>query len=423
MERRKKYIAYGSNLNLGQMARRCPTARVIGKGEIKDHELLFRGGSLSAVATVEPKAGSNVPVLIWEIEPEDERNLDIYEGYPRLYGKVDLEVQTEDGSESIMAYTMNEGHEIGKPSMRYLETITTGYLEAGFDVNRLLQSVSYCSEDKRGFYAELLTAIMLDILLYHEIGHIVNGHIDYIKDREKESNIINDLPYAFSYVGKKARPFISPEEWQALEWNADDFSASRIVEKYLSSDTIEKLRLQGPQQAVAIIVSSYTALYTLMEMGVRCENAEEYKSFEHLPKRIRLEKSLASVYDYFNSFKSYRIGKESKEYLEYYKKIFERWTGLFLKNYFLDYDFIQIDENNNLEELDDEHREYYKRVENYYLMNLPLILDKYAKIVICDPASMVKGALLNMIQKLHEDIDINDMEIGIIKDGQIIDIQ
>lgn len=47
MERRKKYIAYGSNLNLGQMARRCPTARVIGKGEIKDHELLFRGGSLS----------------------------------------------------------------------------------------------------------------------------------------------------------------------------------------------------------------------------------------------------------------------------------------------------------------------------------------------------------------------------------------
>ena len=40
------------------------------------------------------------------------------------------------------------------------------------------------NENKRGFYAELLTAIMLDILLYHEIGHIVNGHIDYIKDKE-----------------------------------------------------------------------------------------------------------------------------------------------------------------------------------------------------------------------------------------------
>lgn len=89
---------------------------------------------------------ASVPVLIWEIGPEDERNLDIYEGHPRLYGKVNLEVQMENGSESIMAYTMNEGHEIGIPSVHYLETITTGYLEAGFDVNRLLESVSHCKE-------------------------------------------------------------------------------------------------------------------------------------------------------------------------------------------------------------------------------------------------------------------------------------
>lgn len=141
---RKKYIAYGSNLNLEQMARRCPTAKVVGKGEIKDYELLFRGSRESAVATVEPKKGASVPVLIWDIGLEDERNLDIYEGYPRLYGKVNLEVQTEDGCESIMAYMMNKGHEIGKPSVRYLETIVNGYLEAGFDLNTLMESVSRC---------------------------------------------------------------------------------------------------------------------------------------------------------------------------------------------------------------------------------------------------------------------------------------
>lgn len=146
MEKRKKYAAYGSNLNLRQMARRCPTAKVIGKGEIRDYELLFRGHSTSAVATVEPRPESSVPVLIWDISPEDERNLDIYEGYPRLYGKVDLEVQTEDGCESIMVYTMNEGYGIGKPSMHYLDTIATGYLEAGFDLNRLFDSVSHCGE-------------------------------------------------------------------------------------------------------------------------------------------------------------------------------------------------------------------------------------------------------------------------------------
>ena len=37
------YIAYGSNLNLPQMAFRCPTAEVVGASELKDYELLAAG--------------------------------------------------------------------------------------------------------------------------------------------------------------------------------------------------------------------------------------------------------------------------------------------------------------------------------------------------------------------------------------------
>ena len=91
----RRYIAYGSNLNRGQMALRCPDAKVVGTGEIKDYELLFRGNRNGAVATVEPKKGESVPVLIWEISPRDEFNLDRYEGYPRLYGKEMLEVEMD----------------------------------------------------------------------------------------------------------------------------------------------------------------------------------------------------------------------------------------------------------------------------------------------------------------------------------------
>ena len=68
------YIAYGSNLNLSQMEQRCPTARVIGTSEIKDYELVFRGSRYSAVATIELCEGSNVPVLLWGIQPEDEKS-------------------------------------------------------------------------------------------------------------------------------------------------------------------------------------------------------------------------------------------------------------------------------------------------------------------------------------------------------------
>ncbi len=144
MEKRKKYVAYGSNMNLEQMAKRCPTARVVGKGEIKDQELLFRGYRTSAIATVEPQKGKSVPVLIWDIGREDEKSLDRYEGYPGLYGKVNLKVQTEDGCEKIMAYILNEGHEIGIPSTRYLDTIARGYEAAGFDVNYLLERADHC---------------------------------------------------------------------------------------------------------------------------------------------------------------------------------------------------------------------------------------------------------------------------------------
>lgn len=93
--KQRLYIAYGSNLNLEQMAFRCPTAKVVGKSELKDYELLFRGGRRGAVATVEPKEGSTVPVLIWEIQNRDEASLDLYEGYPNLYGKQMLEVELD----------------------------------------------------------------------------------------------------------------------------------------------------------------------------------------------------------------------------------------------------------------------------------------------------------------------------------------
>ena len=102
----RRYIAYGSNLNRAQMALRCPDAKVVGTGEIKDYELLFRGNRNGAVATVEPKKGESVPVLIWEISPRDEFNLDRYEGYPRLYGKEMLEVEMDGKREKMMAYTM-----------------------------------------------------------------------------------------------------------------------------------------------------------------------------------------------------------------------------------------------------------------------------------------------------------------------------
>lgn len=135
------YIAYGSNLNLPQMAYRCPTAKVVGTSEIKDYELLFRGGRQSAVATVEPLKGSSVPVLLWKLKERDLQALDRYEGYPSLYRKEILEVELKGKAVPAMVYIMNGGHPFGTPSDYYLGVITEGYQSAGFDTEFLEQAV------------------------------------------------------------------------------------------------------------------------------------------------------------------------------------------------------------------------------------------------------------------------------------------
>lgn len=76
------YIAYGSNLNLPQMARRCPTAQVLGASVIKDYELLFQGSRYNAVATVEPCRGSRVPALLWTLAEKTCRLWTFTKGIP-----------------------------------------------------------------------------------------------------------------------------------------------------------------------------------------------------------------------------------------------------------------------------------------------------------------------------------------------------
>jgi len=135
------YIAYGSNLNLPQMAFRCPTAKVVGVSEIKDYELLFRGGRRSSVATVEPLKDSSVPVLLWKLKKRDLQALDRYEGFPSFYRKEILQVELKGKTVPAMVYIMNDGHPLGSPSDYYLNTILEGYQSAGFDTEILEQAV------------------------------------------------------------------------------------------------------------------------------------------------------------------------------------------------------------------------------------------------------------------------------------------
>lgn len=135
MSKKQLYIAYGSNINLEQMAYRCPHSKVVGTAEIKDFELEFRG-----VATIVPNKGTSVPVLIWELDERDLPNLNRYEGYPRLYRQEKMSFELNGKSCKGMAYLMNYG-ELSPPSQMYYNTILQGYRENGLDESYLITAL------------------------------------------------------------------------------------------------------------------------------------------------------------------------------------------------------------------------------------------------------------------------------------------
>ncbi|WP_297872219.1 gamma-glutamylcyclotransferase family protein [uncultured Oscillibacter sp.] len=130
------YFAYGSNINLKQMACRCPDATVMGPVTLDGWELLFRR---SGFATIAPKEGEKVTGLLWSITPECERALDCYEGYPRFYDKRMVTVRDSEGrSLSAMVYIMDERFREPKlPFESYYNGILEGYRQNGLPVAEL----------------------------------------------------------------------------------------------------------------------------------------------------------------------------------------------------------------------------------------------------------------------------------------------
>ena len=138
------YLAYGSNLNRSQMRHRCPDAYPVGTCLLKNHKLVFRRGFL----TIEPEQGASVPVAVWAISRDDEKNLDRYEGYPRFYYKKEFPLvfsgregdQVREIIVDGMAYIMTDGFPIQAPSDTYMRTCMEGYLNFGINPDPLLDA-------------------------------------------------------------------------------------------------------------------------------------------------------------------------------------------------------------------------------------------------------------------------------------------
>ena len=120
------YFAYGSNLNQKQMKRRCKNSRFISCHILKNYQLVFR--SKYGAADVQRKKGSSVLGAIYDINKTDEKKLDVYEEFPKLYVKKYFKIL----GKKTMFYYMSSKTKQTEPSRRYLNLIIQGYKDCGY---------------------------------------------------------------------------------------------------------------------------------------------------------------------------------------------------------------------------------------------------------------------------------------------------
>ena len=131
------FAAYGAGLNRTDMAKHCPTAKLIGSAVLKNYRFCFRGSKAGALATIEKARGGSVPTLLWEISPQDEAAIDRWIGVPELYRKTAIKVRRDGTLVDALIYILTGGKPQNKPSAFYYSTLLEGYTAAGFDTEIL----------------------------------------------------------------------------------------------------------------------------------------------------------------------------------------------------------------------------------------------------------------------------------------------
>ena len=136
------YAAYGSNMHPEQMLQRAPHSPMTGTGWLYGWRLTFAGEDIGwegALATIVEDPGSRVFVVLYDVTPADELNLDHWEGsefgiHKKIRCRVDrLTGFTADAApEPVLAWLyVVDAWEGGLPSARYLGVMADAAQIAG----------------------------------------------------------------------------------------------------------------------------------------------------------------------------------------------------------------------------------------------------------------------------------------------------
>ena len=131
----RPYFAYGSNLDIGQMAGRCPDSVLESTAKVLGWKFMINS---RGVATIVADSSSIVHGLVWSISETDEDRLDVCEGVvDDLYSKSIISVQHRDTTQVEALVYLAADTATGSPKHGYVEQILAAARSHGFPVEYL----------------------------------------------------------------------------------------------------------------------------------------------------------------------------------------------------------------------------------------------------------------------------------------------
>lgn len=136
-------FAYGSNMLTARLQERCKSAKLIGVGELKGHELRWhkrsidRSGNCSGKCDILPSNDPAAVVLgvLYEISPDEESTLDEAEGLGKGYVKIAVQARCNGTDIAAKAYQATAVDESLRPYTWYRALVVAGAKEQGLPAN------------------------------------------------------------------------------------------------------------------------------------------------------------------------------------------------------------------------------------------------------------------------------------------------
>lgn len=137
---------------------------------------------------------------------------------------------------------------------------------------------------RANFYLDLMHEISCRLIIYHELGHIFNGHLNYYQSLSGTQK-----PILFMDSNKNKLP---PLESQVLEMDADAFAATRLIGQFTHSPNIDLINMnaegliKSELHAFILIIISSCITFSIMGLGGKREG-KNYLESGYLPLRTR----------------------------------------------------------------------------------------------------------------------------------------